>query len=165
ERIHLPAEARADDTSDERFVLRERHWNGLRERALAALQDFHATMPDEPGPDAARWRRIALPALSPALCAALVDARVRDGEIVRRGAWLQAPEHEVTLSDADRSLAERLAPLIAAGRFNPPWVRDLASALGEPEERVREVLRKQRSEEHTSELSHVKISYAVFCLK
>src|SRR5690606_12376812 len=37
ERIHLPAEARAVDTSDERFVLLERHWNGLRERALAAL--------------------------------------------------------------------------------------------------------------------------------
>jgi len=143
ERIRLPAEARVVDTSDERFVLLEQHWNGLRERGLAALRNFHAMTPDEPGPDVARLRRIAFPELSPALCAALVEALVQDGEIVRRGAWLQAPEHEVTLSDEDRALAERLAPLIAAGRFNPPWVRDLASAIGEPEERVREVLRKQ----------------------
>ena len=143
ERIRLPADVRVVDSSDERFVLLERHWTALRERALGALRDFHAATPDEPGPDAARLRRIAFPALPPVLWAALVDALVRDGEIVRRGAWLRAPEHEVTLSDEDRSLAERLAPLIAAGRFNPPWVRDLASALDEPEERVREVLRKQ----------------------
>ena len=143
EQIRLPTEARVVDTSDERFVLLERHWNGLRERGLEALRDFHAAMPDEPGPDTARLRRIAFPALPPSLCTAIVDTLVHDGEIVRRGAWLQAPEHEVTLSDEDRSLAERLAPLIAVGRFNPPWVRDLASTLGEPEERVREVLRKQ----------------------
>ena len=143
EGIRLPDDARVVDTSDERFVLLERHWRRLRERALEALRDFHATAPDEPGPDAGRLRRIAFPALSPALCAALVDALVHDREIVRRGAWLQAPEHEMTLSDEDRALAERLTPLIVAGRFNPPWVRDLAAVLGEREERVREVLRKQ----------------------
>src|SRR5690606_16482897 len=143
ERIPLPSDARVVDTSDQPYVVLDCHWHGLRARALEALRDFHAALPDEAGPDAARLRRIAFPALSPALCTALVDELVRDGEIVRRGAWLQTPEHEVTLSDADRSLAERLAPRIAAGRFNPPWVRDLASALGEPEDRVRDVLRKQ----------------------
>jgi selenocysteine-specific elongation factor len=33
--------------------------------------------------------------------------------------------------------------LIAAGRFDPPWVRDLAVTAHEPELRVRAVLRKQ----------------------
>src|SRR5690606_41390228 len=37
-------------------------------------------------------------------------------------------------------------------------------AAGEPE-RASENYERARSEEHTSELSHVKISYAVFCLK
>ena len=32
--------------------------------------------------------------------------------------------------------------MIAGGKFNPPWVRDLATVSHEPEERVREVLRK-----------------------
>ncbi len=143
EQVRLPTDARVVETGKERFVLLERHWGRLRGRALEALRGFHAAAPDEPGPDAARLRRIAFPELPPPLCAALVDALVRDGEIVRRGAWLQAPEHEVTLSEEDRALAERLAPLIAAGRFNPPWVRDLSSALDEPEERVRDVLRRQ----------------------
>jgi selenocysteine-specific elongation factor len=38
---------------------------------------------------------------------------------------------------------QKLQPLIAQGRFNPPWVRDLAAVVREPEERVRQVLRKQ----------------------
>src|SRR5690606_40243147 len=36
---------------------------------------------------------------------------------------------------------------------------------GRGRRRVRQGEREDRSEEHTSELSHVKISYAVFCLK
>ena len=46
------------------------------------------------------------------------------------------------LSEADKVLARKLQPLIASGKFDPPWVRDLAAVAHEPEERVREVLRK-----------------------
>jgi selenocysteine-specific elongation factor len=35
-----------------------------------------------------------------------------------------------------------LLPLIAAGRFDPPWVRELAASVRHPEDRVRQVLRK-----------------------
>jgi selenocysteine-specific elongation factor len=59
------------------------------------------------------------------------------------GAWLHLPEHSVTLSASDQTLAHKLQPLIAAGRFDPPWVRELAARVHEPEDRVREVLRKQ----------------------
>ena len=40
--------------------------------------------------------------------------------------------------DSDQALAQKLQPLIATGRFDPPWVRDLAAAVHEPEERVRQ---------------------------
>jgi selenocysteine-specific elongation factor len=56
---------------------------------------------------------------------------------------LHLPEHAVTLSEPDRALALELQPLIARGGFDPPWVRDLAAVVREPEERVRSVLRKQ----------------------
>jgi Elongation factor SelB, winged helix/EamA-like transporter family len=46
-------------------------------------------------------------------------------------------------SEGDRALAQKLQPLIASGRFDPPWVRELAAAVHEPEERVRQILRKQ----------------------
>ena len=110
---------------------------------MSALRRFHADVPDEPGPDVARLRRIALPDMPAALWRALVDELARERLVLVGGAWLHLPEHSVTLSESDQTLARKLQPLIAAGRFDPPWVRDLAARVHEPEDRVREVLRKQ----------------------
>ena len=46
------------------------------------------------------------------------------------------------MSDDETALAGALLPLLAEGRYDPPWVRDLARLRGEPEERVRLLLRK-----------------------
>src|SRR5207249_8890544 len=65
----------------------------------------------------------------------------------------------------------RLAGRIELGRTTgidaPAAVRQLALAdvVGQLGDALRISLAKNRSEEHTSELSHVSISYAVFCLK
>ena len=146
DRIPLPQEAIVISAGRERFVLLTCNWSALCERALVALRGFHAEVPDEPGPDAGRLRRIALPALSHPLWVALIDELVREGRVMRNGPWLQAPEHTVTLSDSDRALAPQLQALIVTGRFDPPWVRDLAAAVHEPEERVRRLLRKQATQ-------------------
>jgi selenocysteine-specific elongation factor len=142
EEVLLPAETVTIDSGQDRFVLHPAHWSALRDRAMAALATFHAQVPDEPGPDIGRLRRIALPDLSAALWRALIAALVYERLIVRSGPWLHLPEHTVALSAADQVLARKLQPLIASGRFDPPWVRDLAVVSHEPEERVREVLRK-----------------------
>ena len=142
EDIPLPEEAVTIDAGKERFVFHPQHWSDLRDRALAALQRFHSEVPDEPGPDIGRLRRIALPELPDALWRALIATLVYERLVVRSGPWLHLPEHSVALSDEDRVLAQKLQPLIVAGKFDPPWVRDLAAASREPEERVREVLRK-----------------------
>jgi selenocysteine-specific elongation factor len=124
-------------------VLLAAYWSALRERAIGALRDFHAQVPDEPGPDIGRLRRIALPESSAALWRALIDALVDERVVLRSAPWLHLPEHVMKLSDDDQALARGLQTLIAAGRFDPPWVRDLAVTVREPEVRVREVLRKQ----------------------
>ena len=142
EEVSLPAETVTIDSGQDRFALHPTHWSAVRDRALAALVNFHAQVPEEPGPDIGRLRRIALPALSAALWRALIAALVYEGLIVRSGPWLHLPQHAVALSEADRVLARKLQPLIASGKFDPPWVRDLAAVSHEPEERVREVLRK-----------------------
>lgn len=141
ERMPLPSDVVVIDTGHERFILLPSHWHALREHALAALRNFHAQAPDEPGPDVGRLRRIALPDLPDALWRALIDTLARERAIVRSGPWLHVPEHSVKLSPSEEALAEKLRPLIARGRFDPPWVRDLAAAVHEPEERVRKVLR------------------------
>lgn len=138
----LPADAITLDAGPERFVLHPAHWSALRDRTLGALQTFHEREPDEPGPDIGRLRRMALPEVSEVLWRALIATLVYERQVLRSGPWLHLPQHTVALSAADQELARRLQPLIAAGKFDPPWVRDLAAASKEPEERVREVLRK-----------------------
>ena len=143
ERLPLPSEAITIAAGGEHFVLLAAQWHALREGAMSALRRFHADVPDEPGPDVGRLRRIALPDMPAALWRALVDELARERLMLVGGAWLHLPEHSVTLSESDQTLARKLQPLIAAGRFDPPWVRDLAVRVHEPEDRVREVLRKQ----------------------
>jgi selenocysteine-specific elongation factor len=143
EHVSLPPGALTIASTHEPFVLLPAHWETLRERAVASLRAFHAQVPDELGPDIGRLRRIALPDSSDALWRALIDALVRERIVLWSAPWLHLPEHAIMLSEEDQALARKLQPLIAAGRFDPPWVRDLAASAHEPEVRVREVLRKQ----------------------
>lgn len=141
--VLLPPEALTIAAGGERFVLLPGCWEALRAGALAALGRFHAEVPDEPGPDGGRLRRMSFPDAPAALWQALVAELLRERRLSRSGAWLHLPQHRVTLSAADALLADRLEPLLLAGRFDPPWVRDLSAAVHESEERVRAVLRRQ----------------------
>jgi selenocysteine-specific elongation factor len=142
ERLVLPRAVHVLGAGQGRFVLHVKAREALRQRALAALTDFHERSPEEPGADLARLRRMAAPELAEGLWRALMEELLAEGAVKRSGAWWHLPGHSVTLSAEDQALLEKLQPLIAAGRFDPPWVRDLAARVGEPEERVRAVLRK-----------------------
>ena len=143
ERLTIPSEAMTVDCAldgGDRVVILRSHWQALRERVIEALREFHSHSPDEPGPDSARLRRIATPELADALWRALIGELTRDGSVRRNTAWLHLPGHSLTLSEGDEALAQRLLPLIAGGRFDPPWVRDLGRSVREEEDRVRRVL-------------------------
>nr|WP_255701735.1 SelB C-terminal domain-containing protein [Bordetella sp. LUAb4] len=124
------------------IVILRRHRDALRDAALGALRKFHDDLPDEPGADIGRLRRMAWPALDDGLLHALVDDLLRDGEIQRNGPWLHLPGHSAALSEEDEALAQRLLPDLLAGAYDPPWVRDLARRHNQPEDRVRALLRK-----------------------
>jgi len=143
ESLPLPAAAITVDAGTEQFVLLPARWQALRTAVVSALGRFHAEVPDEPGTDAARLRRISFPDMPLALWRTLLAGLVAEGVLLANGPWLHLPEHRAKLSADDAALLRRLQPLIAAGGFDPPWVRDLAAAVREPEERVRTVLRKQ----------------------
>jgi len=125
-----------------RTLIGSAHWDALLGRVEQALASFHLSAPDEPGPDSARLRRMVMPVGSDALWTAVLDHLQRDGRVARNGPWLHLPSHTATLADEESALAARLLPLLEAGAFDPPWVRDLARMQGEPEERVRQLLRK-----------------------
>ncbi|RQU20116.1 selenocysteine-specific translation elongation factor [Burkholderia cenocepacia] len=144
--LALPDDALAigqrDAASNEGAVISHAHWRALQTRAIETLRAYHERMPDEQGLDAARLRRMAAPLVGDALWRALVDALVSGGEVVRSGPWLHLPSHSVSLDPREEALARQLLPLIHAGRFDPPWVRDLARDTGTAEDAVRALLRK-----------------------
>ncbi|CAG4912448.1 selenocysteine-specific translation elongation factor [Paraburkholderia saeva] len=129
-------------TADDAFIVLRRHIEDMQQRTLDALRRFHARSPDEQGPDAARLRRIAAPLWHDSLWRALIETMLTDHAIVRSGPWLHLPDHAVTLDESEQALAVLLLPLVEKGRFDPPWVRDLASQLSESEERIRQLMRK-----------------------
>ena len=107
---------------------------------LAAIEAHHARHPEEAGMDAPRLKRIALPKLPDAAMSALVATMLADGHLVQSGVWLARPSHVEMLNQQDKLIADRVRPLIAEGAFDPPWVRDIARAIGHPEALVRGVL-------------------------
>jgi selenocysteine-specific elongation factor len=140
--LALPPDVHTVPSVDDTLLIADAPWNALSTRLIAALGAFHERSPDEQGPDASRLRRMAAPLVGDALWRALVDAAITRHEIVRSGPWLHLPGHVVTLDAAEQSLADALLPAIARGRFDPPWVRDLATLHAVPEERMRHLLRK-----------------------
>ncbi|NLC36247.1 MAG: selenocysteine-specific translation elongation factor [Alcaligenaceae bacterium] len=123
-------------------LILQSHWDALAGHTLAILGNFHERWPDEPGVDTTRLRRMAWPTLPDALWLALRDHLLADGRLARNGPWLHLPGHAVALTAQETELAEKLLPLLNAGGFNPPWVRDMATTLNEDEQRVRHVLLK-----------------------
>ncbi len=109
---------------------------------LLLTSNLDSEQPQEPGIDRGRLRRMTMPAIADAVWRVAIDELVQRGAVQRTGVWLHLPEHHITLSPREQELAQRLNLAIAAGGFDPPWVRDLAASLGEPEDELRTVLRK-----------------------
>jgi selenocysteine-specific elongation factor len=138
----LPAATRTTQAKQNPYVVGESRWQSLYEMALAAVAKYHAQSPEEAGVEITRLRRIAAPAMPESPWRALIDELIAAGRLLRNGPWLHLPEHHILLSVEETVLADRVAPLIAAGAFDPPWVRDLAAAAAAPENNVRRTLRK-----------------------
>ncbi|MDT3711985.1 MAG: selenocysteine-specific translation elongation factor [Pseudomonadaceae bacterium] len=138
----LPASAVQIATRQGPRLFDQQRWQTLGSLLLAALQRFHEEQPDELGPDRDRLRRFALPQLERPVFIALLEQALCAGEIASSGPWLHRPDHQVRLTAQEEALKARLWPLLEAGRFDPPWVRDLASALGAEEMQTRQLLRK-----------------------
>ncbi|MFN9745299.1 MAG: selenocysteine-specific translation elongation factor [Betaproteobacteria bacterium] len=117
---------------------------------LGALDRFHQQHPDEPGPDAARLRRLALPRLADPLFRALLQALQAAGQVQQRGACVHRPEHGVRLSATEERISQKVAPRLAACGFEGAWARDLARDCAESEPLMRTTLARlaQRGELH-----------------
>lgn len=112
----------------------------LIERILATLAAFHERTPDEMGPDAARLRRMVAPDCAAEVFSSVLAQCEAAGQIRRSGPWLHLPTHNLTLDAADEALAAQALSRLQAGRFDPPWMRELALETRTSEEAMRRLL-------------------------
>ncbi len=111
-----------------------------QQAVLAMLKDFHTRLPDDLGPDTRRARRLAAPRMPEALWDLLLEHLIEQQQIKRRNGFIHLPAHGEQLREADRIVAERALPMLQQGRYDPPWVRDIAGTARLPEAQVRSVL-------------------------
>jgi selenocysteine-specific elongation factor len=135
------------ETLDDVMFDQSREWVISRERlslnedaVLHALEAFHAAFPEDIGLDLQRARRLALPRMPEALWDQLIERMAGAGRLAKRHGFLHLAEHGIALRAAEKTVAERALPLLLDGRFDPPWVRDIADKARLPESQVRQVL-------------------------
>ncbi len=112
----------------------------LTDRLLGALATFHASAPEELGPDAARLRRLVAPRIAEPLWRELLAGLRTAGRIAQRGAFVHLPEHGVQLSAVEQRIAQKISPRLAAAGAEGAWARDLAKDCAEPEPLMRATL-------------------------
>jgi selenocysteine-specific elongation factor len=139
----LPADAVRIADGEDAWVIAPSRWEAVQQQLLQVLAQRHVDEPDSIGVESGRLKRIALPRAQPVVADAAIDQLVAAGRIARCGAFLQLPEHAVRLSQQEERLAQRILPLLQAGGPDPPWVRDLARDLKQPEALVRATLARQ----------------------
>jgi selenocysteine-specific elongation factor len=116
--------------------------DALAARLEARLALHHAEHPDELGVERDRLRRMLAPQLPAPAFAEWLEAWLADGRLARTGAAWHLPDHRVELDARDRRRADTLLPWLVEHPFDPPWVRDIALRLGEPEAATRDLLKR-----------------------
>jgi selenocysteine-specific elongation factor len=101
-------------------------WRRGRETLVREVTRFHAAHPDSFGPSAAQLLRMDVGAGGPKFRRAILSSLIHDKELVRDGAQVRRPTHEIELSASEKMLWRRIAPLLGPDT-RPMTVHDIAS--------------------------------------
>jgi selenocysteine-specific elongation factor len=141
--IVLPDDAlRIALRGDDALLISQTAAQALERRITDALAQFHARAPDEAGPELWRLKRIVEPDMEDLLWSSLIASLQEKSLVLQRGRSLHLPGHTVELRADEQALAEILLTALQQGRFDPPWVRELARQYVLPETSVRNLLLK-----------------------
>jgi selenocysteine-specific elongation factor len=117
-------------------------YDGVRAAILSALAAHHRAAPELPGLQAGRLRLLVPQRPPMAGFPGILDMLLRERVIAQDGPWFRMPGHRIALSPQDEKLWRAARPLIAADRFRPPRVRDMAAALKIPETATRTTMKR-----------------------
>jgi len=114
----------------------------VKSRVAQCLSQYHSENPDEPGLAIERLRRMSVQTYTPTLFKAWINEQISAKSFLLSGSFVHLPEHKVELTTAEKAIFDKAYPRLLEGKYDPPWVRDIASDLAIPEENVRFILRK-----------------------
>lgn len=138
----LPDNVRLIETRQGQVLFNAQRWGILKFTLLEQLARFHELEPDQMGPDRDRLRRFSGLNIEHSTFISLLEELRIAGSLTASGPWLHLPDHQVRLNADDETLWQALQPLFEQAGFDPPWVRDVAKAVGQEDATVRLLLRK-----------------------
>jgi len=118
----------------------EAKWQRLEAEVCEAVARAHREQPLVPGVEMESLRTRIDADVPPKIFRWCVDRLVAMRRLVRDDSVVRAPDHRVALGADARELGTRVERLLAAGRFTPPDLRQLAEATGVASKRLVEVL-------------------------
>jgi selenocysteine-specific elongation factor len=141
--------------NEARMALLPEIWQTFVAAALDRIAAYHADNPDLQGIGREQLRIALQPRLPKPAFDAAVQKLARAGALVRGGAFLRLPSHEIRLAQGDEEVWEAIAPMLAgAERFRPPRVRDIANATGRAEADVRGLFKRVSRMGWADEVAH-----------
>ncbi|MCF4996345.1 selenocysteine-specific translation elongation factor [Pseudomonas syringae] len=130
------------NTRQDSVLFNAQRWARLKFTLLEQLARLHELEPDQMGPDRDRLRRFCGFSLERSTFASLLDELRAVGAITASGPWLHLPDHQVRLNADDETLWQSMQPLFEVAGMEPPWMREIATALEQDDAVVRLLLRK-----------------------
>lgn len=123
-------------------AIRPEQFQASRDRLLRAVADCHARDPEAVGPTGDELIRGLVSAAARPVFQAALTGLLREGALVREGAYLRLPTWRPALSPADSRLWKRIEPLLDVGGLRPPRFRELAAKLDAPLALVESIVRR-----------------------
>jgi selenocysteine-specific elongation factor len=125
-----------------RLAIGRERWRAFCASLIDAVTGFHRENPHQQGIAGEGLRTSLEPRLPARAFAVALEREELARQVVREAGFVRLVSHFVRPSPEDEAIWARIGPLIGGEhRFRPPRVRDLATLLDEPEERIRRVLR------------------------
>jgi selenocysteine-specific elongation factor len=122
--------------------------DGLREKVIASIRDFHRAQPQAVGMEAAALHAKLASQLPAEAFQALVRELADERKLEIGSAGLRLPGHDATSNPEDQRMWELVLPALQRGGFAPPPVAELATALKLKEAVLKDFLhRKSRGGE------------------
>jgi selenocysteine-specific elongation factor len=124
------------------LILSQAAFDRVRAAVLDGLAAHHRASPELPGLQSEKLR-LPVPDRPPvAGFAGILEALLRENAIAQDGPWYRLPGHRISLSPQDERVWHAARSLLAAERFRPPRVRDLAVELNLPEAAIRMTMKR-----------------------